>query len=322
MKISVIGCGRWGTFIAWYLGKLSYSVMLYGRSESLKFQELCLLRKNDYLELPDKVVLTSDIKEICKSEIIVISVGSQSLRQLCKELAREKIKNKIIVLCMKGIETGTDLRLSQVAEDILDSSNKIAVWIGPGHVQDYYAGIPNCMVIDSKNESIKNFLIEQFSSKLIRFYYGSDMIGNEVGAALKNVIGVAAGMLDGLGMSSLKGALMARGTREVSRLIEAMGGKAISAYGLCHLGDYEATVFSPHSHNRGFGEAFVKGESYKGLAEGYYTAKATAELCEKYGVDMPICQSVYNVLYKKMDPKSAVYALFERKLNVEFGGTK
>ena len=130
------------------------------------------------------------------------------------------------------------------------------------------------MVIDSDSDEYKNRLIGEFSSDLIRFYYGKDLIGNEIGAAAKNVIGIAAGMLDGKGLSSLKGALMSRGTREVARLITALGGNELSAYGLCHLGDYEATLFSQFSHNRMYGERFVKGEQYDSLAEGYYTVKA------------------------------------------------
>src|SRR5699024_596016 len=129
-----------------------------------------------------------------------------------------------------------------------------------------------------------------FSSDLIRFYYGQDLIGNEIGAAAKNVIGIAAGMLDGLHLSTLKGALMSRGTREVARLIQALGGNELSAYGLCHLGDYEATVFSKYSHNRQFGESFVKGEEYTKLAEGYYTVRAMLQMGKNYGVDLPICR--------------------------------
>lgn len=135
----------------------------------------------------------------------------------------------------------------------IDRSNKVAVWLGPGHIQDFYNGKPNCMVIDSDDVNTRNYLVDILSSGLIRFYYGTDLIGNEIGAAIKNVIGIAAGMLDGLEMSSLKGALMSRGTIEVGRLIERMGGKIETAYGLCHLGDYEATLFSLHSHNRLYG---------------------------------------------------------------------
>ena len=136
--------------------------------------------------------------------------------------------------------------------------------------------------------------------------------------ATKNVIGIAAGALDGLGLSSLKGSLMARAPREISRLIAAMGGDPVSVYGLCHLGDYEATVFSKYSHNRMFGEMYIKGERFDRLAEGYYTAEAIMQLGEKYGVDLPICSVVYNVLYKGADVKEEMGALFSRSLKYEF----
>lgn len=219
---------------------------------------------------------------------------------------------------MKGIEISTGRRLSEVAQAATDPSNSVAVWIGPGHVQEFYAGIPNCMVIDSENDKAKKLLVESFSSELIRFYYGEDMIGNEIGAAAKNVIGIAAGMLDGYSLSTLKGALMSRGCREVARLISAMGGNELSAYGLCHLGDYEATVFSKFSHNREFGERFVKGEKMEKLAEGYYTAKALMALSEEYAVDMPICRAVYEIIYDGKDAKETFDSLFERSIKTEF----
>ena len=228
------------------------------------------------------------------------------------------VQGKTFVLCMKGIEVSSLRRLSEIAEDAVGGSNDVAVWLGPGHVQEFLAGVPNCMVIDSKSEEVKEKLIASLSGGLIRFYYGTDLIGNEVGAAAKNVIGIAAGMLDGMGLTSLKGALMSRGTREVSRLIEAMGGNGFSAYGLCHLGDYEATVFSPYSHNRRFGEMFVRGEAYTELAEGYDTVKALCLLADRYHVDLPICRAVYAVLYDGAQPKEQMGQLFTRSLKREF----
>jgi glycerol-3-phosphate dehydrogenase (NAD(P)+) len=219
---------------------------------------------------------------------------------------------------MKGIEATTGKRLTEVAEEYLDSSVKVAVWVGPGHVQEFYAGIPNCMVIDSEDEEIKVRLVREFSGELIRFYYGTDLIGSEIGAASKNVVGIAAGMLDGYGLTTLKGALMSRGTREIARLISAMGGSELSAYGLCHLGDYEATVFSKFSHNRAFGEAFVTGQPYTALAEGYATVKALVLLGQTYGVDLPICRAVYHILYDGADPRSELESLFGRALKTEF----
>ena len=219
---------------------------------------------------------------------------------------------------MKGLEIGSGKRLSQVAKECLLEGSKVAVWIGPGHVQEFYAGIPNCMVIDSEDPETKERLVNAFSSDLIRFYYGTDLIGNEIGAASKNVIGIAAGFLDGVHLSTLKGALMSRGTREIARLIKAMGGSELSAYGLCHLGDYEATVFSQYSHNRQFGESFIKGESYDQLAEGYYTVEALMALEEEYQVELPICHSVYEILYHKKDAMEELNHLFTRSLKKEF----
>ena len=219
---------------------------------------------------------------------------------------------------MKGIEISTGRRLSEVVTESTDATNKVAVWLGPGHVQEFYAGIPNCMVIDSEDDGVKRLLVNSFSSELIRFYYGEDLLGNEIGAAAKNVIGIAAGMLDGKGLSTLKGALMSRGTREVARLIAKMGGNELSAYGLCHLGDYEATVFSKFSHNRAYGEALARGEKYEKLAEGHYTAKAIVSLADTYGVDMPICRCVKSIIYDGMDTDSALGELFGRSIKSEF----
>lgn len=318
MKITVIGCGRWGSLITWYLDYIKMDVTLYGREESKNMQRFMQERKNDYLELPESVTLTTDLGCLQDAEVIVISVNSQGLQSLLEEMKPYNLQNKIFVLCMKGIEIATGRRLTQVVNDSVDFSNEVAVWIGPGHVQELYHGIPNCMVIDSNNDSVKKKLVDTFNSDLIRIYYGQDLIGNEVGAAAKNVIGIAAGMLDGLGLSSLKGALMSRGTREVSRLIKAMGGNELSAYGLCHLGDYEATVFSQYSNNRRFGELFIKGEKYDKLAEGYYTVRAMMNLGKNYGVDLPISRAVYEMLYNNKEPKATLDELFARSIKNEF----
>lgn len=317
MKITVIGCGRWGSLITWYLDRIGHSVTLYGRSNDPSMQRFIDTRANDVVTLPESVLLTTDIRDVPSGDAVLISIGSQGLRGLFDELRPLGITSSTFILCMKGIEIESGMRLSQVTRKCTDPSNKIAVWIGPGHVQEFYAGIPNCMVIDSDDSATKKRLVNEFSSDLIRFYYGEDLIGNEIGAAAKNVIGIAAGMLDGIGMSTLKGPLMSRGTREVARLIEALGGKGISAYGLCHLGDYEATVFSRYSHNRKFGESFVKGESYALLAEGYYTADAIHRLAERHGVDMPICEAVYSILYRGVDYRTALDELFSRSLKKE-----
>lgn len=300
MKISVLGCGRWGSCIAWYLDKIGHDVISCGLADAPELIELKNTHKNSYLTYPESIEVTSDLtRAVEHAEVIVISISCQHLREYMEDIAKNNLDGKIIVLCMKGVEVTTGKRLSQVVADFVDEEKTpIAVWVGPGHPQDYVKGIPNCMVIDSNNEKVKAMLVDSFTSELIRFYYGTDLIGSEIGAAAKNVIGIAAGILDGLNYSSLKGALMARGTREIARLIKALGGNEMSAYGLCHLGDYEATLFSPWSHNRKYGEDFAKGIKYDKLAEGVMTSKALMKLASQYNVDLPIVGSVYRALFE------------------------
>lgn len=318
MNLSVIGCGRWGSFIAWYLNRMGHQVKLYGRTGSSSMNAFLTTRSNGYLTLPDSIQLTSNLEEALENQVIIISIPSQSLRGFMHSI--QSAQNKLYVLCMKGLEIETGQRLSEIVTETAGSGCRAAVWLGPGHVQEFIKGIPNCMVIDAQLEQDKEFLVNAFSSDLVRFYYGGDLIGNEIGAAAKNVVGIAAGMLDGAGLTTLKGALMSRGTREYARLIVAMGGKELSAYGLCHLGDYEATVFSQHSHNRMFGQQLMQGQEYTKLAEGYYTAKALMKLAAQTGVELPITQAVYSVLYEKMPPSHALDSLFARSLKAEFYG--
>lgn len=319
MKITVVGCGRWGSLITWYLSeKKKMDVTLYGRESSPHMQRFINERRNDLLTLPDSVKLSTSLSCLCDADVIIISINSQGLLGFFEEIKPLGLKDKIYVLCMKGVDIKTGKRLSQIAKEGADVSSSVAVWLGPGHVQEFYAGIPNCMVIDSESLETKKLLVDSFSSDLIRFYYGEDLVGSEIGAAAKNVIGIAAGMLDGMGLTTLKGALMSRGAREIARLIVKMGGNELSAYGLCHLGDYEATVFSKYSHNRMYGEMIVRGEKFDDLAEGYYTAKALMKLAEMYDVDLPICRAVYTVLYENASVKDAMACLFDRSLKPEF----
>ncbi|MDD6224951.1 MAG: NAD(P)H-dependent glycerol-3-phosphate dehydrogenase [bacterium] len=320
MKISVLGCGRWGSCIAWYLDKIGHDVISCGLADAPELIELKNTHKNSYLTYPESIEVTSDLtRAVEHAEVIVISISCQHLREYMEDIAKNNLDGKIIVLCMKGVEVTTGKRLSQVVADFVDEEKTpIAVWVGPGHPQDYVKGIPNCMVIDSNNEKVKAMLVDSFTSELIRFYYGTDLIGSEIGAAAKNVIGIAAGILDGLNYSSLKGALMARGTREIARLIKALGGNEMSAYGLCHLGDYEATLFSPWSHNRKYGEDFAKGIKYDKLAEGVMTSKALMKLASQYNVDLPIVGSVYRALFEGYSVKEQLDSLFVRKVKKEF----
>ncbi len=321
MKITVIGCGRWGSFLAWYLKDIGNDVLIYGIEGAPSYESLKNFRKNEYITVQDDMKFTSDmVAALEHAETVVISIGAQGFPALIEQLANASpvAKEKNYVLCMKGIIEGSGMRLSEVVANGLGRDTKCAVWLGPGHVQDFIRGIPNCMTICSADMEYAKSLCAEFGSPLIRFYYSTDLVGCELGGASKNVMGIAAGILDGMGYTSLKGALMARGPREMARLTSAMGGDERSIFGLCHIGDYEATLFSAHSHNRYFGEAFIKKIPYDKLAEGVYTVRSLLTLGKRYGVELPICSVVNDIIHEGKDPKDAITGLFLRELRSEF----
>ena len=320
MNISVLGCGRWGTFLAWYANRQGHRTLLWGRDKSQALAELETQRANEYLTLPDDLALTRSLDmAIDAATVVVIAISAQQLRALARQLAGlQNFRRPAYVLCMKGMEAGSGKRLTETFYEETGLSESVGIWVGPGHVQDYLREVPNCMVIDSISKGTVKQLVDAFASPLIRFYYGQDVIGNEVGAAAKNVMGIAAGMLDGLDYGSLKGALMARGAREVARLIRAMGGNELTAYGLSHLGDYEATLFSPYSNNRRFGEAFVRGLPFQKLAEGVSTLDAMRQLSLRYQVELPICDAMHDIINGGRVPREALLEMFLRPVKYEF----
>lgn len=320
MKFTLLGCGRWGSFIAWYLDKNGNKVTVWGRKGFPEIENLLKTRTNEYVTLPETIDLTTDLqKAIDASEYIIISISSQAVRELMQSVKQiSGYQDKKFILCMKGLEETSGDRLSTILIEEGVSRNNIAVWVGPGHIQSFVNGIPSVMIIDSYNSELSLFLANYLRSNLIRFYQGQDIVGSEIGAASKNVMGIAAGLLDGMGYSSLKGALMARGAREISRLIKACGGNELSAYGLCHLGDYEATLFSKYSHNRMWGEAFAKGEKFDKLAEGVATSSALLSLASHVGVELPITKSVFDVIHGNITKENAIKILLTRENIKEF----
>lgn len=329
MKISVLGCGRWGSFIAWYQATvLKNTVISWGPEGDYSYEVLKNEGKNEYVALDSSIELTCDLAHaVTASDVIIISISSQGLRGFMQKVTEYPVKDKIFILCMKGIEESTGKRLSQILLESGIDRDKIAVWVGPGHIQAFTKGIPNCMVIDSYNPQLKRYIADNFKSNLIRFYYGNDIIGTEIGAAAKNVLGIAAGVLDGSGYVSLKGPLMARGAYEVGKLIKALGGEFTSAYGLAHLGDYETTLFSEYSHNRKYGEMMAQGAKFEKLAEGVMTAKAMKELGDKYNLELPITNAVYEACFLSHAFESGdgakncmnvIIKLFERETKSEF----
>ena len=319
MRFTVFGSGRWASFLAWYTATTGHDTLLCGREGSQSFESLRETRRNSFVDLPEAVGFTHDTEAALRfADIYLIAIGAQQVRSFLIGLKPLIPAGKTIVLCMKGLEDPSGLRLSQVVRQVLGDTVKTAAWVGPGHPQDFVKGIPNCMLIDSEDETLTDELCNVLSHRLIRFYYGRDLIGAEVGAAAKNVIGLAAGMLDGLDLGSLKGVLMARGAREISRLVDSLGGNELTVYGISHLGDYEATLYSPHSHNRGYGEALVQGREYPLLAEGVATARSLLQLSQKTGVELPICQAVVRALDREIPPQEVLTELFLRSTKSEF----
>ena len=321
-KITVLGCGRWASFHAWYqIDKLQNEVVMWGRKDDAIYQQISQTGKNAYLDLPQSMTYTADLAAALDfADTIIIAISAQGMQNLAKEISQCHPKNKIFVLCMKGIDQNTGERLSEILSKNITPDNKICVWVGPGHVEELTAGQPNVMVIAGNDVDAVQKVIGMFESPLISILSSDDLIGVEVGAAAKNVMGIAAGFLDGLGKSSLKGALMARGCYEVSQLIEKMGGNKLTAFGMSHLGDFEATLFSNNSHNRRYGEEFIKGKLSEnlGTAEGVATSRALYLISQHMGVFMPIITTIYRILYCGAPTNNLVCDLFKMTTHQEF----
>ena len=297
---------------------------MWGREDE-NFRNLQKTRKNDYMDFADEIELTSDLEKALELEIILVAIlvkGMQDLSEKIGKALENSNKPKTFVLCMKGIDEEALEPLSKTLRRQLDKYNvknaKICVWVGPGHTREFLAGKSGVMVIDGEDPAKSQEIANMFTSPILKLYVGNDLLGAEIGAALKNVLGIAAGMLDGLDMATLKGGLMARGLYEVSRLIVAMGGERLTPYGLSCLGDFEATMFSQNSHNRMYGEWFVgRKVDEPHSAEGVSTARAVIKLAERHDVRMRICNLVYQILYEGKDAKEGLTELF---LNPSAGG--
>jgi glycerol-3-phosphate dehydrogenase (NAD(P)+) len=317
---AVLGCGRWGSFHLWYGSRVGNRVIGWEPGDDTGFRRLVEERRNVFLELPPDVELTTDLDLCLGADIITVTVPAQKWRSLARKLSGADLSGADLVLCMKGMEKETGLRLSEIAVEEGLSPRSLTAWLGPGHPQEFLGGVPSCMLMASDFDEAPLRLSGIMSSSLIRFYRSRDLIGCEVGAAAKNVMGIAAGILDGLGMSGLKGALMARAPQEVARLVARLGGDWRSVYGLSHLGDYEATLFSPLSRNRMFGECVAGGRGdWSGeLAEGVDTSSALLILSGGLGLDMPITAMVRAIIDGDISADEAISSLFSRPQKEEF----
>ncbi len=322
-QIAVVGSGGWGTAIASLLAKNGHNVMLWSylqaESEALSKDK----ENKQFLPgviLPDNISYTTSLEEAAKfAEIIVMVTPSQAIKKTAESLAPYVKSGTIIVTASKGLEQETQKRLSEVVSEAIPQA-KVAVMSGPSHAEEVGRELPTTNVIASGDIMLSQYLQDIFMCDTFRVYTGQDMVGVELGGALKNVIALCAGVTDGLGLGdNAKAALMTRGMAEITRLGVAMGADPMTFLGLAGMGDLIVTCTSMHSRNRRAGILIGQGmspeqavEEVKMVVEGFYTTKAAYLLAKKMNVEMPIVEQAYGVLFEGKDPKTAVMSLMIR----------
>lgn len=330
MKAAVIASGSWGTALAVHLSKKykNDNIYLWSRSKE-KSERLRREHENrEFLpgiELAGNIICTNDIQEcLDNAEIIITAPPSVAARQTAQKISGYVKKGSIIVNVSKGLEEGTLERLSEIYSGEIPQA-EIAVMSGPSHAEEVSRGIPTTNVAVSENAGTAKYIQDVFMTDNFRVYTSSDMIGVEMGGALKNIIALCAGISDGLGFGdNTKAALMTRGLAEITRLGVSMGARAETFSGLSGLGDLIVTCTSMHSRNRRAGILLGKGNTLEEtlseihmVVEGVNAAKAAFELSQKYCVQMPITAEANKILFKGKNPLNAVTDLMTRDKTCE-----
>ena len=324
MKVAVLGAGSWGTALAKILCDNQQTAVLWGRNAEQ--MQLMQLEKTSpkYLPgiaLPETLKFTSDLSEaIDEAEVVVLAVTSQSVREVLKQVKSLIKTMPIFVNVMKGVEVSTLKRISEVVEEIIPGATYVAL-SGPSHAEEVSRDIPTTLVSSSHNQMAAELVQDLFSNETLRIYTNPDVIGVELGGALKNIIALGAGISDGLGFGdNAKAALMTRGIFEIGKLGKLMGANADTFKGLTGIGDLIVTCTSMHSRNRRFGILIGQGKSVETalneigmVVEGYYTIKSAYDLSLKYGVEMPITTELYKILYEGEEALQSVKNLMLRR---------
>ena len=327
--VTFLGCGSWGGALGKLLSEKGLGVTMWHRN--LDVVNHLKDAKTHYLipELifPSDVKFTNDISSaIQSSEIIVLALPSQSIRDVITKNKSSFNKNHIIVNVSKGIEIDTLMTISEVINDALDGRHKSVVTLsGPSHAEEVINGHPTTLVAASNDIQSAEIIQNLFATEMLRTYLNRDIRGVELGGSMKNVIAIAAGICDGIGYGdNSKAALMTRGMMEITRLGEAMGAKVETFRGLSGYGDLIVTCLSKHSRNRQLGQLIGEGKALEDItldmsmiAEGIFTAKSVHQLQLKHNVEMPIHEAIYQVLFQKKDPKNSVSELMTRRLSEE-----
>ncbi len=327
-NVGVMGAGSWGTALALLLHSNGHQVTVWSINE----EEVEMLSKEREhksklpgVKIPEDMVFTSDMETAIKEkDFLVLAVPSAFTRGTARRMKPFVGERQIIVDVAKGIEEDTLMTLSQQIEEEIPQAD-VAVLSGPSHAEEVGRGLPTAVVIGAKTEETARYLQEMFMNHVFRVYISPDMLGMELGGALKNVIALAAGIADGMGYGdNTKAALITRGIAEIARLGVKMGGALESFTGLTGIGDLIVTCASVHSRNRKAGYLMGQGKTMeeamaevKMVVEGVYSAKAAAKLGKKYGVALPIVDKVNEVLFEGKDPKEAVDELMLRDSKAE-----
>lgn len=327
-KISVIGAGSWGIALATVLQKNGHEVTVWSVIE----EEINMLKeKHEHLtklpgvKLSEATVFTTNLEEAVKGkDLLVLAVPSVYVRSTAKSMKTLVAPGQLIVNVGKGIEESTLMILSDVIEEEIPQA-EVTILSGPSHAEEVGKGLPTTCVVGARDKKTAEYVQNIFMNETFRIYTSPDMLGIEVGGALKNVIALAAGMADGLGYGdNTKAALITRGIVEISRLAIAMGGKYETLSGLTGIGDLIVTCASRHSRNRRAGMLIGQGKSMQEamdevqmVVEGVYSAKAAIALSKKYNVPMPIIEEVNQILFENKPVKEAVFELMSRDKKAE-----
>ncbi|MGL5577111.1 MAG: NAD(P)H-dependent glycerol-3-phosphate dehydrogenase [Sarcina sp.] len=322
-KTTFIGAGSFGTSLAILLGNKGIEVSLWDREEKI-VNEINNNRTNDKyikdLKIPQTVTAFTDMdKALERSKFVVLSVPSHVIRSVARGLKGKILKNVILINIAKGIEEGTNLTLSQIINEELPE-NPVVVLSGPSHAEEVAQSIPTTLVASSKDMKSARLVQDLFMDKNFRIYTNEDIIGVEIGGAVKNIIALAAGICDGMGYGdNSKAALMTRGMYEITKVGIALGGKAETFYGLTGMGDLIVTCTSMHSRNRRAGILIGQGktldqavEEVGMVVEGVKACKAFHELQKTVEVSMPITELLYKILFEGVKAQDAVIHLMKR----------
>ncbi len=325
MKAAVVGSGAWGTALAIRLCKNGHDVTMWTFEKDL-IPEMESSRKNPRLpgaELPGNLKISGDYACVTGCKLVVMASPSFPARSVCRGVAPYIDEDAVVVSVTKGLESGTHLRMSEVVAQ--ETGREVVALTGPSHAEEVAVGIPTGLLAACQNQAMAEFVQDAFMADTLRVYTSADPVGAELGGALKNVIALCAGITDGLGFGdNTKAMLMTRGLTETARLGVALGAKKETFTGLSGVGDLIVTCTSMHSRNRRAGILIGQGKDAQtamqevgAVVEGYYAAKSAYELGKSKGIDMPITEAAYKVLYENADVREAVHELLSRQRKAE-----